>query len=89
MNTPYLEATFRRGKPLAAYLYLPRRCGDTVASSQPVDDLLVVDRATDGRAVGIEILDPIHVTIQQVNALLRQLHQPEMEQSELAPLQVA
>jgi hypothetical protein len=27
MKERYLEITFRKGKPLAAYLYLPRRVG--------------------------------------------------------------
>ena len=31
----YLEVIYRKGKPLAAYLYLPRRDGDTAARSEP------------------------------------------------------
>lgn len=89
MNQPYLEVTYRKGRPLAAYLYLPRQPGDTVAHSDPIDDLLVVDRAADGRPIGVEILDPKAVTLDRLNEALRGLHLAEVEQAELAPLQVA
>jgi hypothetical protein len=89
MSQPYLEVTYRKGRPLAAYLYLPRRTGDTVVRSEPIDDVLVVDRAADDRPIGIEILDPKAVTLERLNQLLRSLHQSEIEDRELAPLQVA
>jgi uncharacterized protein YuzE len=89
MREPYLEVTFRQGKPLAAYLYLARRPGDRAARSEPVDDALVVDRSSDGRPIGIEIVDPQAVTPQRLNALLRTLHQAELPLAELAPLRVA
>jgi hypothetical protein len=89
MSQPYLEVTYRKGKPLAAYLYLSRQPGDTADRSEPIDDVLVVDRATDGRPIGIEILDPRAVTLDRLNELLRGLHLAEVEPAELAPLQVA
>jgi hypothetical protein len=89
MNKPYLEVTYRHGKPLAAYLYLSRQAGDKAAYSQPVDDLLVVDHAADGRPIGIEILAPGSVTLGGLNSLMRSLHLPEIEPAEFKPLQVA
>lgn len=89
MSQPFLEVTFRHGKPMAAYLYLSRRPGDSVAHSQPVDDALVVDRTADGRAIGIEILDPNAVTPDRLNTLLADLHQPQLPAAEFAPLKVA
>ncbi|MCC7350149.1 MAG: DUF2283 domain-containing protein [Phycisphaerales bacterium] len=89
MNAPYLEVTFRRGKPLAAYLYLPRREGDRTASSEPVEDSLVIDRSADGRVIGLEIINPGAVSADRVNGILRQLQQPELPIGELAPLRVA
>jgi uncharacterized protein YuzE len=88
MSQPYLEVTYRKGRPLAAYLYLPRQSGDTAAHSEPIDDVLVVDRAADGRPIGVEILDPKAVTLDRLNEVLRGLHLAEVEQAELAPLQV-
>ena len=89
MSIPYLEVTFRRGKALAAYLYLPRVAGDTASRSEPIDDLLVVDRAADGRPIGIEIIDPAEVSLERMNSVLRQLQQPELSPSDLAPLRAA
>lgn len=34
MSSTYLEVTFRAGKPLAAYFYLPRKEGDTMHGSR-------------------------------------------------------
>ena len=89
MSPPFLEVTFRRGQPIAAYLYFARRSGDTTDHSEPIDDSLVVDRTADGRAIGIEIIDPSAVTPERLNALLAALHQPELPAAEFAPLQVA
>lgn len=89
MNTPYLEVTFRHGKPMAAYLYLPRLAGDTASRSEPLDDLLVVDRASDGRPIGIEIIDPGAVSLERMNTVLRRLQQPELSASDLDPLHAA
>lgn len=89
MSESYLEVTFRRGKPLAAYLYLSRQPGDKADHSEPIDDTLVVDRTADGRPIGIEIIDPQAVTPQRLNALLRTLHHAELPAAEFAPLRVA
>jgi hypothetical protein len=35
MKRNYLEVTFRKGKPLAAYLYLPRGNGPNTAPTIP------------------------------------------------------
>ena len=43
----YLEAE----RPIAAYVQLPRQQGDSVASTQRIDDVLLVDRSADGRAL--------------------------------------
>jgi hypothetical protein len=51
-----LTVTYRRGRPIAAYFRLPRERGDRVATSQRVDDVLIVDRAEDGRPIGINRL---------------------------------
>lgn len=89
MNQPYLEVTFRQGRPLAAYLYLARQAGDRTAHSEKIDDVLVVDRTTDGRPIGIEIIDPGMVTMNGLNDLLKQLNQPPLQQADLAPLHAA
>ena len=43
MKHSYLEVTFRKGRPLAAYYYLPRREGDRSARTEASDGGLAVD----------------------------------------------
>jgi hypothetical protein len=43
MKDRYLEVTFRKGKPLAAYLYLPRQQNATSARTELVGAGLVAD----------------------------------------------
>ena len=56
MHGRYLEVTYRHGKPLAAYLYLPR--DENAKSVRVVQEQsgLLVDLGEDGRPIGIEIL---------------------------------
>lgn len=85
----YLEMTYRRGKAVIGYLYLPRRKGDHAARSQERPPGLVVDFAEDGRPIGIEIISPSAVTPEMINSLLRELHVQPVDQEELAPLSMA
>lgn len=43
MRLSYLEVTFQRGRPLAAYLYLPRAPGDKSDHVKQADSGLLVD----------------------------------------------
>src|SRR5438128_4528249 len=45
MKRYYLEVMYWKGKPLAAYLYLPRRDGERAARTQRVSDQFNVDLA--------------------------------------------
>ena len=58
MKTRYLEVTFRKGKPLAAYLYLPREPGAKSARTELMGSGLLVDYQADGRPIGLEITAP-------------------------------
>ena len=58
MKEPYLEVTFRHGRPIAAYYYLPRGADQRSARSRRVEPGLVIDFAADGQAIGIEITTP-------------------------------
>jgi hypothetical protein len=55
---PYLEVTFRKGKPLAASLHLPRASGAKAARSDARPQGLVVDFTADGEPFGVEITAP-------------------------------
>jgi hypothetical protein len=43
MKNSYLEVTFRRGRPLAAYLYLPRQPNDKSYRTKRAEPGLVID----------------------------------------------
>jgi uncharacterized protein YuzE len=58
IKEPYLEVTFRHDRPLAAYLYLPRRSDQQVQATRQAGEGLVVDLDRDGVPIGIEITAP-------------------------------
>jgi hypothetical protein len=86
MSKPYLEVTYRSGKALAAYFYLPRRPEDCSARTQKAEPGLLVDYAADGRAIGVEIAAPSKVTLESFNRVLAAARQPAAEAADLAPL---
>ncbi len=89
MNGPYLEVTYRHGKPLAAYLYLPRRPRDRSVRVEHFDPDMRVDYRRDGQPIGIEILTPSKVSLVAVNRVLRNLGLPLAKRVDLAPLLAA
>lgn len=86
MNNRYLEVTFRKGRPLAAYLHLPRRDGDRSVRVEQFPAGLVVDLAADGRPIGIEITAPAAVSLDQINSVLRGYGLEELPDEDLMPL---
>ena len=58
MNEPYLEVTYRKGRALAAYFYLPRSGKKKAVRTRRVDPGLIIDFASNGEALGIEITAP-------------------------------
>lgn len=89
MKERYLEVTFRKGKPLAAYLYLPRRAGVKSVRTEEAIPGLLVDYTASGEPIGLEITAPSQVTVEKVNAVLKQLGLAAMDPGELAPLKAA
>jgi hypothetical protein len=89
MSHSYLEITYRQGKPLAAYLYLPRQPGDVSANVQERQAGYIIDLAADGRPIGIEMPSPSLVTLEAVNQILNELNHAPLEPAELAPLVAA
>ncbi len=89
MKEPYLEVTFRRGKPIAAYLYLPRETGERSFRTLKAEAGMVIDFDQKGNPIGIEITAPTKVTITDLNHVLIKLGLPPMQDNELAPLRAA
>jgi hypothetical protein len=86
MKRRYLEVTFRKGKPLAAYLYLPRPAGTKAARTSDAGHGLRIDFDAHGAPIGVEITAPWLVTIAQLNAALAPLGVASLEPDEWAPL---
>jgi hypothetical protein len=84
-----LEVTYRRGKPLVAYLYLPRRPGETSARVDPHGPSYLVDRAEDGRPIGIEMPSPSLVTVEGLNRVLDELGLEPVSPEEVASVGAA
>lgn len=89
MKQRYLEITFRKGKPIAAYLYLPRQPQDRSARTEMREGGLVIDFAADGRAIGIEITSPSTLTLGTLNRVLGEVKQEPATGAEVAPLAAA
>ncbi|MBN1605165.1 MAG: hypothetical protein JW940_00955 [Polyangiaceae bacterium] len=89
MKHQYLEVTYRRGKPLAAYLYLPRRLGSRVARTVDHGHGLHADFDADGVPMGVEITAPGAVGVAEVNRVLTELGVDPIAAEEWAPLRAA
>ena len=89
MSQRYLQVTYRKGRPLAAYLYLPRKVGDKSARSVRCDGGLVLDFAADGRAIGVEITAPTATTLESLNRALLQAKIEPVSAEEISPLLAA
>ena len=89
MKERYLEVTFRHGRPIAAYYYLPRDTDQKSVRTRRVEPGLVIDFAADGQAIGIEITTPAKVSLAALNAVLRDLGHPLASQADLAPVLAA
>ena len=86
MKTPYLEATYRRGRAIAAYYYLPRRPGQHGMRTRRVEAGLLVDYARGGRPIGVEIITPGTLSVAAFNRVLRKLGFPRVRRQDVAPL---
>ncbi len=89
MRGRYLEVTFRKGRPIAAYLYLPRRGAERAARVMKASPSLLIDYDASGKAIGIEITAPARVRLTALNKVLARLGQPRLGPEELAPLMAA
>lgn len=89
MKHANLEVTYRKGRPVAAYYYLPRRDGDRSVRTERADGGLLVDLTSDGRAIGIEISSPSRVNLTVLNELLTRLGHEPIGNQELGPLAIA
>ncbi|HKI00674.1 MAG TPA: DUF2283 domain-containing protein [Thermoanaerobaculia bacterium] len=89
MKEPYLEITFRHGRPLAAYLYLPREDNEKSVRTEQAAPGLLIDFAAGGRPIGLEITAPGQVAAATINRVLADLGLSPLPDADLAPLRTA
>ena len=89
METISLQVTYRKGRPFAAYIYMHRRPGDKAARTEEVRPDLLVDYGEDGRVLGIEIVTPQAVAVEDVLEVFDTLGLARPAEAELAPLRAA
>lgn len=89
MKERYLEVTFRDGKPIAGYLYLPRTGEAKSARIEEVVPGLLIDLSESGEALGLEITAPAVVTLNDINAALKKLGFDPLSAEEYSPLLAA
>ena len=89
MKTVSLQVTYRKGRPFAAYIYLAPRLGKRSARTEEVAPDLLVDYADDDTPLGIEIVSPGYVSIDEIQSALDHLGIGRLEPAELEPLKAA
>lgn len=89
MKHRYLEVTYRKGKPVAAYLYLPRGVGASAVRTEDAGNGLRIDYDAQGKALGVEVTAPQLATVEQLNTVMVMLGQEPMQPQEWAPLKAA
>ena len=83
MTVPYLEISFRHGRPFAAYVHCT--APGPVAVSRPLGHGLVVDLDAHGAPIGVEVTDPQHSTATSIVQALSE-YGIRMSLADLAPL---
>jgi hypothetical protein len=90
MSERSIQVTYRKGRPLAAYLHLVQGAGMRSARIEAsADGLLVVDFDAAGKPLGVEITAPAVVTLARLNALLESLRQPPLSEEDFKPIRTA
>jgi uncharacterized protein YuzE len=86
MKQRYLEVTFRKGKPLAAYLYLPRAPGTKAVRTSDAGRGVKIDYDASETPIGVEITAPSAITVDELLELLGTLGIDQPDRADLAPL---
>ena len=89
MKNISLQITYRKGKPFAAYIYLAQSHGQKSARTEAITGDLLIDYAQDGTPLGIEIVSPGMVSIDEIQRVFDHLGLGRLEPAELEPLKAA
>ena len=83
---PFLEVTYRKGKPFAGYLNLRKPPEGSPCRTEEIRPGILIDLAPDGLPVGIEFLSPGRVTAHDIDAIRRYLREEDLPAEDLAPI---
>lgn len=86
MRDKYLEITFRKGRAVAAYIYLARNTGCLSAYTKKVKEGIILDFSQTDEVIGIEITAPTKISITEINEILQQYRLSPLTEQELSPL---
>ena len=89
MKTVSLQITYRKGKPFAAYIYLSHQNGQKSVRTEAISEDLLIDYAEDEIPLGIEIVSPGMVSIDEIQAVFDRLGLGRPSLIELEPLKAA
>jgi hypothetical protein len=89
MRRNYLEVTFRKGKALAAYRYLPRKNGAKSTRTEEQAKGILVDHSDDGEPIGVEVTEPHQVSLEAINEVLQNLGHSPIQPEDIAPMKAA
>ncbi len=90
MTERTLQITYRKGHLFAAYLHLSHPTGQrSVRTAASSDGLLVVDYASNGQPLGVEITAPRAVPLGRLNQLLTDLGEQPLGEQDFRPLRAA
>ncbi|HET7274147.1 MAG TPA: DUF2283 domain-containing protein [Longimicrobiaceae bacterium] len=89
MKAISLQINYQDGKPFAAYIYLSGSPGQKAFRTEEVAPEVLVDYASDGTPLGIEIVSPGYIEIEEIVQLFDRLGIGRPDPRELAPLRAA
>lgn len=89
MKNLSLQITYRKGKPFAAYLYLPHQPGKKSVRCEELRPGLIVDFSEDGEPLGIEVISPSVTSIDELREVFEGLGLEQPDASDLQPLLAA
>ena len=90
MSNPFsVQVTYRKGLPFAAYIYFQRKPGQRSVRTERVSSDVLIDYSADGTPLGIEVVSPGHVTLEEINQAFDRIGLQRPEPRDLEPLKAA
>ncbi|MFP4058720.1 MAG: DUF2283 domain-containing protein [Candidatus Brocadiia bacterium] len=86
LKHPFLEVTYRKGKPFAGYLYLSEARPRTPCRTEEIRPGVLIDLDDDGEPLGIEFLSPGAVSPDDLRAIESRLSGTRLEPEDLRPI---